>query len=262
MFLDETKGDNMNSKSIQTSYNKVPKRKTSKVPAQASSRRHSAPVLGIRKEINPVALLIFLAVWTLVTAQIVYLIAGKGADTVSKKDLRNIEYKIQKLTEASQQTNTIVVERESRRAGSRGDAAKREMVKLREQIIDEVNRLNNKYHDVIVAKDSKNLKAMQELVERGPASIGEKKGQVLTYNVANADVFAYKLRLEYKRAERNLEEEKKIFMASLNLNSADDQKKLEQFNDDVKVKLYELRAHHRSLKNKFQVQKYIILDNS
>jgi hypothetical protein len=242
----------MNNKQVQTSQNKVPKKNNSNVP----SHLNTLPVFNVRKEINPMALLMFLTVWTVAIGQISYYFATKSSHGgVTKKDLEQLELRMQELANANANVGYEGFDRD------RVDSA-REMAKLREQIIEEVNRLNNQYQDLIIAKDQKNIRAMQDLIVRGPASLGKKEGKVLTYSSKNADVFSYKLRLEYKRVKKELEEEKRKFMSKLNLNRESDRKRLEQFNDDIKVKLYELDAHHRSLKYKFRKQKYIIVNNA
>lgn len=129
---------------------------------------------------------------------------------------------------------------------------------FRNDLIQEVNRINIKYVDMLERNKNSSFSAFNQRV---PASVQNKQGKTMIYNQQNANVLRFRQNKEYKRLKEKFQQEKEKLVKALDLNNPGDQKRLKDFEDKVDITLYEMKQHHWMLRDKFREQQYIVTDS-
>ena len=131
--------------------------------------------------------------------------------------------------------------------------------KFRSNLIDEVNKMNLQYAEMIEKNTNERNKLVTDIVDRKPASIKMKEGEAIAYNETNRKILSFKHRKEYKRAKASYNKKRDEFIKSLDLKNPHDIEKLKDFEDDMELALYELKQQQRAIQKTFKDKRYIIV---
>lgn len=130
--------------------------------------------------------------------------------------------------------------------------------KFRSELIDEVNRMNLKYVQIMEANEIVQDKILKDLSERGPASVKLKSGKAIVYNKANERVLRFMHKKEYKRLKESYDKKRIELIPTLDLTTESGKMQLQNFDDDVEVSLYELKQTQRMQRDQFKEKQYIV----
>ena len=130
--------------------------------------------------------------------------------------------------------------------------------KFRSELIDEVNRMNLKYVQIMEANEIVQDKILKDLSERGPASVKLKAGKAIVYNKANERVLRFMHKKEYKRLKESYDQKRNLLIPTLDLTTEKGRLQLQKFDDDVDVALYELKQTQRMQRDQFREKQYIV----
>jgi hypothetical protein len=84
-----------------------------------------------------------------------------------------------------------------------------------------------------------------------------KDKKIIVYSKVNEKVLKFKLRQKYKRVEEAYNQKRELLLTTLDLRSANDKIKLQDFDDNMKLELYTLRANNYETREKFEKNKYM-----
>ena len=119
-------------------------------------------------------------------------------------------------------------------------ALKNEMELLRSDIINQVNKLNIKYLELVENKKKEYSKVISDLSERKPASIS-KGGKAIPYNSINDDLLTFKFQKKIDRERERLKKNEENAIARLDLTNEKDLEQMRKIQDETEFAIYELK---------------------
>lgn len=212
--------------------------------------------LQITKKLNPFAYLIIGSLYTIAVVVTTLNYAKKEERHIPNRGYSYSEEKIRDdiLREVRNISKTNAKIRVDNKISS-------ELVRFRDEMMAEVNRVNIKYLEIIENSESLKDSALAGLVAREPASEKIKKGKPIVFNESNARLLRYVHQKEYKRAKGNFEFKKNELIKRLDLSKRSDQEKLREFTDQMDLALFELKQTHRAQREEFKRKRYIVVKN-
>jgi ribosomal protein L24E len=212
-------------------------------------------VLKITKKLNPLAYIVLGSLYTvaIVFSTIFFIDHGKDKKKAHLNEQRvkkEILEEIKKLNSAAMFNNSD---------GDRKNLDS-QFEKLRSNLIDEINRINIKYVEMIENNSTKKDRFIASLSKARPISEKIKNGEAIVYNEANGKILRFKHRKEYKRAKQMYSSKREEFLKKLDLSKAEDKEKLMDFDDEVDLALYEIKQNQYAIQKHFKEQKYLVVE--
>ncbi len=207
--------------------------------------------LYLKKTINPVWASFFIVSYTVFIAfGTSFLIDSKTEDYSSAEKLSDIRNEL--LDEIRKSKAPVIVNDVS---------AKNDMEKMRAEIIDEVNRINLKYLDIIESNKKKYTSVISAVSAREPASVISAGKKVVPFNNVNEEVLLFKHQKLYQREKEKLKMEEKIAINALDLTNSSGIEKMKQIQDNTEVALFELKKRLFYKRQEFRKDKYIVMND-
>jgi len=203
-----------------------------------------------KKSINPLWASFFTLSYTALTIfGTSYLLGSQAKEDNSEQKLSEMRSEL--LLEIRKTKAPIIVS---------SNDSRNQIEKLRAEIIDEVNRMNIKYLDIIEQNKHKYTAVIKAVSERKPASISEGK-KVLPFNSVNEEVLVFKHQKLYNREKEKLKEKETLEISNLDLTNSNGIDKMKKIQDETEVALFELKQKLYYKRVGFRKDKYIVMND-
>jgi hypothetical protein len=228
------------------------KKENSKKMTNSSSSLRESKGFFIKKTLNPLYAGLAIVGYTAITMLVTIKLIGSNQVIVdNSKDYDDIKNEI--ITE-------IKKANQLKSGSSNRVSMKNEMELLRSDIIDQVNKINIKYIELVENKKKEYSKVISDLSERKPASIST-GGKAIPYNQINDSLLTFKFQKRIDREKERLRKNAQDKIASLDLTRESDVEKMKNIQDDTEFAIYELKQRMYQKKADFRKNKYIVLND-
>src|SRR5690606_33135727 len=117
--------------------------------------------------------------------------------------------------------------------------------KLKSELLEEINKVNNDYLDLIQKEKTTTKLLVKDYIERGPASLSsDEGGKVLPYSIKNKNMLWAQYHQQRKRLEEKLEKDRIEFLKTVDMTNPQGERAFKSFQDASELKLTELEQEH------------------
>lgn len=229
--------------------NQVIKKSLDKI---SKKEENSLPI--VRKYISPSTWALAAVVYTILIVKGTMLYLNHGQSTIVNIDEDKIIKSIQSQLEINEgQSHLPMIPADY--------ISRNEFNRLKAELLEEFNKVNSRYVDIIKSEQSRSEKLIEDFVVKGPASVvNEDQGsQVLPYSIKNQNLMYAKYVQQRRRLEEEQEKVRLSTLKSLDMQTQAGQSEFKRLEDTHELQLKELEQGHYELMRKFEKQNYLIV---